>query len=77
LLMLVEEVCWSIQFFPLYNFIVFVVRRAGVAVLGVVGVGGLMVWAMCWLCCVVFRFVWFCSRLWCSSSFPSALYRFL
>ena len=52
LLMLVEEVCWSIPFFPLSIFIVLVVCRDGFAVMGVVGVGRLMVWAMCWLCYV-------------------------
>ncbi len=52
LLMLVEEVCWSIPFFPLSVFIVLVVCCDGVAVVGVMGVGGLMAWAMCWLCCV-------------------------
>jgi hypothetical protein len=41
--MLVEEVCWSIPFFPLSIFIVLVVFRAGVVVVGVMGVGGLMV----------------------------------
>ena len=77
LLILVEEVCWSIPFIPLSIFIVLVVCRAGVAVVGVMGVGGLMVWAVCWLCCVFFRFEWFCSRLWFSSSVPPALYRLL
>jgi hypothetical protein len=77
LLMLVEEVCWSIIFFPLSIFIVLVVCSAGVAVVGVVGVHGFMVWAMCHLCCVFCRFVWFCSRLWYSSSVPPALYRLL
>ena len=61
--MLVEEDCWSILFFPLSIFILLVVCRAGVAEVGVVGVGGFMVWSMCLLRCVFFRFVWFCSRL--------------
>ena len=57
LLMSVEEVCWSIPFFPLSICIVLVVCRARVAVVGVVGVGGLMVWAMRWLCSVFSFFV--------------------
>ncbi len=56
LLMLVEEVLLIYSFFPLSIFIVLVVCCAGIAVVGVVGVGGLMVWAMCWLCCVFFSF---------------------
>ncbi len=50
--MLVGEVCWFILFFPLSIFTVLLVCSAGVAVVGVVGVGGFMVWAMCRLCCV-------------------------
>jgi hypothetical protein len=45
--MLVEEVCWSIPFFPLSIFKVLLVCHAGVGVVDVVGVGGLMVGAMC------------------------------
>ena len=52
LLILVEEVCWSVPFIPLSIFIVLVVCSAGVAVVGVLGVGGCMFWAMYWLCCV-------------------------
>ena len=77
MLMLVEEVCWSILFFPLYIFIVLLGCRAGVDVVGVVGVGGFMVWARCWLCCDFFLFVRFCYILWYSSSAPPALFRLL
>ena len=72
-----EEVCWSILFFPLSIFIVLVVCSAGVAVVGVVGVSEFMVWAMCRLCCVFCRFVWFCTSFLYSSYVPPALYRLL
>ena len=55
-LMLMEKICWSILFFPLSIFTVLLVCRAGVAVVGVVGVDGFMVWAMCLLCCFFLSF---------------------
>ena len=53
LFLLVEEICWSILFIPPYIFTVLVVCSAEVAVVGVLGVGGCMLWAMYWLCCVL------------------------
>ena len=52
LFLMVEEVCWSILFIPPSIFIVLVVCSAGAAVVGVLGVGGFVLWAMYWLCCV-------------------------
>ena len=77
LFLLAEEICCSILFIPPSIFIVLVVCSAGVAVVCVLGVGGCMLWGMYLLCCVFCRFVWFCSRLWYSSSVPPALYRLL
>ena len=62
-LMCVGEVCGSVFGGSLFVFIVLLVCSAEVVVLSVVSVGGFMVWATCWLCCVFYRFVRFCSRL--------------
>ena len=62
-------------FLPIVYFhIVLVVYSAGITMVVVVSVGGCIVWAMYWLCCVFCRFVWFCTRLWYSSSFPPVMY---
>ena len=42
------------MFIPSSNFISLVVCSAGVAVVGVLGVGGYVLRAMYWLCCVFF-----------------------
>ncbi len=54
LFLLLGVVCWSILFFPVSVGIVLVVCGEGVTVVGVVGVGGFVMWAMCRLCCVFF-----------------------
>ena len=73
----VGEVCWCNLFFLLSIFTLSVVCLAGVVEVGVVGVAGFMVWSMCWLCCVLCRFVWICSRLCCVSFVPPAMYLLL
>ena len=77
LLLVVEEVCWSILFFSPSIFPVLVGCSARDTVVDVLGGGGCMLWALYWLCCVFCRFVWFCSRLWFSSYVPPALYLLL
>jgi hypothetical protein len=53
LFLLVGEVWWSILLIPPYIFIVLVVCSAGVAVVGVLSVGGYVLRAMYWLCFLV------------------------
>ena len=52
--MFVGEVYRYICLFPLSIFIVLLVCPARGVEVGVVSVGGFMVWATCWLCCVFF-----------------------
>ena len=73
-LVFVAEVCRSMFFVPHSIFIVLLVCHARVVEVGVVSVGGFMVWATCWLFFAIFPFVRFCSRLWCVISVPPALY---
>jgi hypothetical protein len=73
-LMCMGEIHMSVFGGSLFVFIVLLVCSARVVELGVVSVGGFMMWATCRLCCVFCRFVRFCSRLWCARSAPPALY---
>ena len=57
LFLLVGGVWWSILFIPSSMFVVLMVCSAWVAVVGVLGVGGYVLRAMYWLCCVFCRFV--------------------